>query len=365
MLRVVEQCLFLQGFIVVIAFGTDFCFDGNYEDQRLNVTVFGKSHASSPAECILHCVNKSCCRSVNFRKRNCDDSYGNCELIHVQGTENPQNLVKDEEFDHYILIQPQKTFNCGCMSCKQDIEECSVVGKRCNCLYGQDGMTCGEIRTSCADWLNKSAGATLEDGVYFINPEGEGKAHVRVWCDMSTDGGGWTVFQKRKDGLENFNRTWDSYKYGFGSRESDFWLGLHRINRMVKNEEQVLRVDLEDWENNRAYALYKEFSIGNQSNEYTLTIGGYEGNAGDSLEYQNGHKFSTYDSDNDVDSNRNCAKVFAGGWWFNQCVSSNLNGHYIAGGQHLEAASTGVFWEHFRGVQYSLKYSEMKIRPKS
>ena len=88
------------------------CFTVNLNnfriDQRLNVTVLGRSHASSPAECILHCVNESCCRSVNYRKRNCDDAYGNCELIHSQGTETPQNLVNDQKFDHYILLQPRR-----------------------------------------------------------------------------------------------------------------------------------------------------------------------------------------------------------------------------------------------------------------
>ena len=133
------------------------------------------------------------------------------------------------------------------------------------------------VRKSCADWLNKSAGENLEDGVYFINPEGEGKAHFRVWCDMSTDGGGWTVFQKRTDGLQNFYRTWDSYKYGFGSRDNDFWLGLHRIYRMVKKEEQSLRVDLEDWGNIRAYAMYNSFSVGDAPDKYALHIADYSG----------------------------------------------------------------------------------------
>jgi hypothetical protein len=90
------------------------------------------------------------------------------------------------------------------------------------------------------------------------------------------------------------------------------------------------------------------------------------GDAGDSLEYQNGYRFSTFDNDNDIDqSGRNCADVFQGGWWYRQCLVSNLNGLYIAGGAHLEAPATGVHWVTFRGKQYSLKYAEMKIRPKN
>ena len=51
--------------------------------------------------------------------------------------------------------------------------------------------------------------------MYTINPDG-GKP-IRVLCDMTTDGGGWTVFQRRLDGSVDFFRDWKSYKEGFGS----------------------------------------------------------------------------------------------------------------------------------------------------
>ena len=87
--------------------------------------------------------------------------------------------------------------------------------------------------------------------------------------------------------------------------------------------------------------------------------------AGDSLSYQSGSRFSAYDNDNDMDSSRNCAAKFQGGWWFRRCLRCNLNGRYIQGGQQSEAPSTGVLWSEFKGVQYSLQYAEMKIRPKN
>ena len=131
------------------------------------------------------------------------------------------------------------------------------------------------VRTSCAHW--KSSDSGIQDGEYLINPEGHGTAHFRVWCDMSKDGGGWTVFQRRKDGSQNFNLSWNPYKNGFGEKDGDFWLGLDRIHRMVENEEQVLRVDLEDWQNERRYALYQKFSVASAKYEYKLAIGGYSG----------------------------------------------------------------------------------------
>lgn len=51
---------------------------------------------------------------------------------------------------------------------------------------------------------------------------------VRVWCDMDTDRGGWTVFlrrQRQETEQLDFNRTWSDYKDGFGDPEKEHWLG--------------------------------------------------------------------------------------------------------------------------------------------
>ena len=101
------------------------------------------------------------------------------------------------------------------------------------------------------------------------------------------------------------------------------------------------------------------FKISTAIDDYRLTIGGYSGNAGDSFAIHNGMPFSTYDRDNDV-SSVNCAAIYEGAWWFEECMESNLNGPYLVGSH--DRPYEGIYWREFKGRYYSLKTSIMKIR---
>ena len=125
---------------------------------------------------------------------------------------------------------------------------------------------------SCAD-LYKSG--VRYDGVQTINPDGFGPFQVR--CDMQTDGGGWTVFQRRHDSSVNFYRGWQDYKNGFGDLNGNFWLGLDKIHRLTKSGQNVLRVDLTDWTDDTAYAKYGSFSVASESDAYRMNYVRYSG----------------------------------------------------------------------------------------
>ena len=174
---------------------------------------------------------------------------------------------------------------------------------------------------------------------------------------METDGGGWTVFQRRQDGSVDFYRNWTDYEDGFGDLTGEFWLGLSKIHRLTKERSNTLRVDLEDFEGNTSYANYSTFEIGNSSTEYILTVGGYSGTAGDSLRTHDGRRFSTRDNDNDYEGD-NCAIRVTGAWWYNQCYRSNLNGHY---NNTPGIYNQGIVWYYWKNERSTLKFSEMKI----
>ena len=179
-----------------------------------------------------------------------------------------------------------------------------------------------------------------------------------VYCDM--DEGGWLVFQRRLDGSVDFFRTWAEYRQGFGDLEGEFWLGLDRIHQLTYNKRYMLRIVLEEFDGNTAYADYSYFSVSGESQKYKLSLGEYTGNATDSFSNHKKYSFTTKDQDNDIWPS-NCAAKFKGGWWYNNCYLSNLNGMYHAG-QHSSYAD-GVNWQSWKGYHYSLKSTIMKIKP--
>ena len=188
-----------------------------------------------------------------------------------------------------------------------------------------------------------------------MNPGGKGS--FSVYCDMRTDGGGWTVFQRRQDGSVDFYRGWNDYKSGFGQLTAEFWLGNDKIHTLTATTPNTLRVELQNWKGVRVYAKYGKFNIGDEQAKYRLEVGSYSGTAGDSLVYHNKMAFSTKDRDNDIDS-RNFAVMYTGAWWYKGCHYANLNGKY-PGNKH---DYHGAPWFHFRPF-LSLKFTEMKLRP--
>ncbi|XP_020908817.1 fibrinogen-like protein 1 [Exaiptasia diaphana] len=260
------------------------------------------------------------CAAVNFKK-DVINRLHDCELLMAtQGNIEDEIPFEDNQgFDHFVLKNP--TFR------------------------------------DCAEIMKKSR---VPSGLYSIRPSAN-LPPIEVMCDMTTDGGGWTIIQNRLDGSVDFYRDWANYKRGFGNKPGEYWLGLDAIHSMTSQGDQELRVDLDDFEGNTRYAEYDTFIVGDEGDNYRLTLGKYSGNAGDSLSpWHNNMAFSTKDRDNDINKDENCAIENHGGWWYAACHQVDLNGLYL-NGPYSAGAPNGVHW---LGRGNSLKRAVMKIRPK-
>uniref|UniRef100_A0A2L2XYN9 Techylectin-5B n=1 Tax=Parasteatoda tepidariorum TaxID=114398 RepID=A0A2L2XYN9_PARTP len=216
---------------------------------------------------------------------------------------------------------------------------------------------------SCADL--RKGGATC-DGIYVIFPKG--RRAVRVYCDMTTDNGGWTLLLRRGDygeKMTSFHRNWMSYKNGFGDSAGEFWLGNDVMNSMTTEEQNVLRIHLTSFDHDEVDLVYDSFVVGNESTNYKLVLGRTilgPAVAANSLRYHNNQPFSTYDRKNE-DFQQNCAATYKGGWWFNGCYFGFLTGEYFKPGDKRENWQ-GMLWYDWKG-NAALKAAEMMIRPKN
>ncbi|XP_077134540.1 fibroleukin-like [Ranitomeya variabilis] len=220
----------------------------------------------------------------------------------------------------------------------------------------------------CADIYKQGI---RDNGIYTIQPIAT-RQPFEAYCDMITDGGGWTVFQRRQDGGVDFNRTWQDYRQGFGALQGEHWLGNEHLHSLTRLGHHTLRIELEDWYGVKRHAVYRKFKVASEQNKYRLTAREYHGNAGNALSYSRNynhdHKyFTTYDSDNDNYPSGNCGTYYGSGWWFDTCLAANLNGKYHKG--RYSGVTNGIYWgtwyiltDKRTNQKYSFKKVEMKTR---
>uniref|UniRef100_A0A3Q3X9H2 Fibrinogen C-terminal domain-containing protein n=1 Tax=Mola mola TaxID=94237 RepID=A0A3Q3X9H2_MOLML len=229
-----------------------------------------------------------------------------------------------------------------------DVTENSLTVSRLN-FSSSSGTLRFPFPTDCSQELLNGVRRSGEVEVY---PQGTLGTPIMVYCDMETDGGGWTVFQRRTDGSVDFFRGWKDYVGGFGDLSGEFWMGLESLQNLTTMTKMTLRVDLRD-KDESAFAKYSTFEVAKKN--YRLTVGGYNGTAGDSLSYHNNGVFSTKDHDLTPFITR-CAMSYRGGWWYKNCHEANLNGLYGIDFKHQ--VTSHVSWTH-----YSIAFTEMKMRP--
>jgi len=257
-------------------------------------------------------------------------------------------------------------FQCNDINACKEHSTCGVRDGRLDCYcdkgYIGDGqIECRKPQQNCAD-LQAYFGVTAS-GVQQV--WGHGNETMNVFCDMSTDKGGWVVIQRREDDL-SFQRDWNAYMESFGSLAStgSFWLGLENIHLLTSasRSPMQLRIDLTDCDGVTTYEFYDDFMVDSAEEKYRLHVRNANGTAGDALVAggmfaANEMLFSTRDQDNDKYP-KSCSELYGGGgWWYNACTKANLNGAYYAG-----CSAGGKDAATWLGRQY--RKIEMKLRPK-
>ena len=196
------------------------------------------------------------------------------------------------------------------------------------------------VQRDCLEHRNR--GYTI-DGLYTLTMNGH--KVVNAYCDQTTDGGGWTVIQRRIDGSINFFRRWKAYKEGFGQLQREHWLGNENIHlltaqAMISSSEAMIQLKIRGQGEKLYTNKYEFIQIDAEHNNYFLHVKKPSGdfNPNYFTDYNHRTEFSTYDRDNDKSSTYHCAKDYLfSGWWTNGAFNNactdyaaytNVNGPY-------------------------------------
>ena len=259
-------------------------------------------------------------------------------------------FAKDLDTEYQTLkgeIVALQSLHKPCEPCKTSIKDSNM----CDC-------TNIEPQNDCLEFFQNGY---KNNGVYRL--KGPGFHSLHAYCDQTTQGGGWTVFQRRQDGSVNFNRKWNDYKKGFGEIEGEFWFGNDNIYDLTKpsfapkKSELLINMRMKG-KQIPEYVKYNTFEITDEASKYVLKISGLSGNETNdlnALDYHKNMKFSTVDSDNDTWS-RNCASFYGGGWWYKTCSHVQLNSQY-----NFTSADREIYWYWKRSQP---EFVEIKMRRK-
>lgn len=252
-----------------------------------------------------------------------------------------------------FYVNPGCTIRADCRNGQLTWDNTFTCSANAVCDDRNNVRQCYTDDVDCLDVYNK--GFTTSN-VYTIKPTDWPGSAFKVYCNM-TDGGGWTVFQRRVDGTVDFYRDWDSYKVGFGSPGHEHWLGNDKLHYLSTQKRYTIRIDLVNLDNSPYYAKYDYFQINDESDNYRLSqLGSHSGNADSySLARHRNYPFSTYDRDNDGSG---CPVSYHGAWWYCTCHDSNLNGRYDANSCSLD----DIVWDRLPGSDCNT-FAEMKLRP--
>ncbi|WAR07432.1 FCN1-like protein [Mya arenaria] len=220
---------------------------------------------------------------------------------------------------------------CSSNPCQRGTCTSSNGDFECHCPSGYSGKTCdmGPLPMDCKDIINRpNLFSNRGDGVYTIMLP-RSRTVLQVFCDMTYDSGGWTVFQRRVTSSQYFNRNLAEYEKGFGDINSEFWMGPtdEKYHGVVVSADYSSSLECHFLMRIISLSGAPSFTIERESSNGTYSCAdnpftkAYNGQTDVSFLFPPVATFATYDRD----TTGGCAAHMGGGWWYYGCVPSSVS----------------------------------------
>ncbi|NWW75634.1 ANGL3 protein, partial [Climacteris rufus] len=135
------------------------------------------------------------------------------------------------------------------------------------------------------------------------------------------------------------------------------WLGLDKIYAITSQGNYILRLELQDWRENRRHIEYT-FSLGGPESSFSLQLARLSGSIPRALPEHTQLPFSA------PPRGLRCPGTHPGGWWHSECEETNLNGKYVTPRSRGRLdRRKGLYWKPKKGRYYLLKSTKIMIHP--